>query len=83
MASFRACLSPHEEATLRRIALGILGPGDVREADAKRLTDLGLVQEVDGLMIPTSRGLERLDIEKPPMTKPEGQRRLKARRLPF
>jgi len=33
MASFRAHLSPNEETTLRRIAMGTLESKDVREAD--------------------------------------------------
>ena len=83
MASFRAQLSPNEEATLRRIALDTLEPGDVREADAKRLTSLGLIQETDGLLLPTSRGLERLQIENPAAAGPQSQRRLKTRRVPL
>jgi hypothetical protein len=81
MASFRAHLSPNEETTLRRIALDVLESDDVREADAKRLTALGLVKVVDGLLIPTTKGLERLQIETSPPSQPEGRRRLKGRRL--
>jgi hypothetical protein len=83
MASFRAHLSPNEETTLRRIAIDVLELGDVREADAKRLMALGLIAAADGLLIPTSRGLQRIQIEKPPPTSHQGQRRLKVRKLPF
>lgn len=82
MASFRAHLSPNEETTLRRIAIETLELADVRDEHAKRLMALGLVEAVDGLLIPTTRGLERLQIEKPPGERPQG-RRLKFRRLPF
>jgi hypothetical protein len=83
MASFRAHLSPNEETTLRRIATDTLEPSDVREADAKRLTALGLVETADGLLIATERGLQRVQHESPPPAKPQGQRRLKVRRLPL
>jgi hypothetical protein len=83
MATFRAHLSRNEETTLRRVAIGTLGMSDVRVADAKRLVTLELVEVADGLLIPTSRGFERLRIEERSPAKPQGQRRLKARRLPF
>ena len=87
MAGVRAQLSPSEETTFRRIALGILGPSDVREADAKRLTALGLILAVDSLLIPTRRGLKRIKMksrrQEPSPVEPPGQRRMKARRLPF
>ena len=83
MASDRAHLSPNEETTLQRIALGTLEPGDVREADAKRLMTLGLIRVVDGLLIPTSRGLERIQIEKAPALTAPAKRRLRTRKLPF
>ena len=82
MASFRR-LSPNEETTLRRIAMGTLESKDVREADLRRLMALGLVKEASGLLIPTGRGLERLSFEEPPPARPPGQRRLKSRRLPL
>src|SRR5262245_33367818 len=47
MASFRAQLSRNEETALRRIA-GSADPGELREADAKRLVTLGLVADDDG-----------------------------------
>jgi len=65
MASFLAHLSPNEETTLRRIATSALAPGDIRVADAKRLIMLDLIKEEDGLLIPTSRGLERLQLDNP------------------
>jgi len=80
MASFRAQLSPDEEKTLRRVAIDTLEPGDVREQDTKRLLTLGLIQQADGLLIPTERGLERLQIRRPPTG--NAGRRLKRRRLP-
>ena len=83
MASFRAYLSPNEETTLRRIAMGVLESKDVREADAKRLTALGLITETDGLVIPTAKGLERLSFAPPPPSRAPSQRRLKSRKLPF
>jgi hypothetical protein len=65
MASFRAHLSPNEQTTLRRIAIDALAPGEVREMDAKRLIALELIKEEDGLLVPTSRGLERLQLDNP------------------
>ena len=82
MVSFRAHLSPNEGTTLRRVALDTLERGDVREADAKRLTALELIETTDGLLIPTGKGLERLQIEKPPSSKAPTRRRLKTRTLP-
>ncbi len=66
MASYLAHLSPHEETTLRRIAQGMLETTDVREDHAKRLLALGLIQQIDDLLVPTSKGLERLRIENQP-----------------
>jgi hypothetical protein len=84
MASFRAHLSPNEEATLCRIATGTSDPTDLREADIKRLKALGLIEEdEDGLLATTERGVERSQVETLPLSKPLGQRRLKVRRLPF
>jgi hypothetical protein len=83
MASSRACLSPNEETTLRRIAMGMLESKDVRQADATRLTALALIKEVDGLLIPTSEGLARLKFESPREPPPGPRRRLKSRRLSF
>ena len=83
MASFRR-LSPNEETTLRRIAMGTLESKDVREADVKRLTALGLIKAADRLLIPTGNGLQRLKLEEPaPPSRPPSQRRVKPRRLPF
>ena len=84
MASFRAYLSPNEDTTLRRIAAGTSDAADVREADVKRLVALGLVEEIDGLLTPTERGIERSQIQRPPQPPaPPGQRRLKPRKLPL
>jgi len=83
MAGFGAYLSPKEQTTLRRIALGTLGPDEVREPHAQRLANLGLVREAGGVLIPTRNGLQRLEIEKLAHAKPERQRRLKRRKLPL
>ena len=83
MASFREHLTPNEKRTLRRIAIGTLEPSDLGEADAERLMALRLIKVTDGLLIPTRRGLERLEIENPSPWKQQRSRRLKARRLPF
>ena len=84
MAGFRAQLSPNEQTTLQRIAPGTLKPGEVREADVDRLMALGLVEMKDGLLVLTGRGLERVQIDKSPPSKPQrGRRRLKSRQIPF
>jgi hypothetical protein len=83
MATFRAQLSPNEETTLRRIATATSAPVDLRKADAKRLAALGLVHEVDGALVPTHRGLERVGLPQPPVETPPRRHRLKVRRLLF
>jgi hypothetical protein len=40
-----APLSPHEEITLRRVALGIANPTDLPTRDVERLTSLLLIEE--------------------------------------
>ena len=62
MASFRAHLRPNEMTMLRRIATTALASGDVRETDTKRLIALELIKEEDGLLVPTRRGLERVQL---------------------
>jgi hypothetical protein len=83
MVSFRAHLSPNEETTLRRVAISTLEQDDIRDADAVRLKALGLIREADGLLIPTSSGLERLQIKPPPPSRPPTGRRQKVRKSPF
>ena len=85
MASFRAQLSPHEDSTLRRIAGGTASPEDFREADTKRLIALGLVQRVDGKLIATRAGAERITGLTTFTLRQDQQsrRRAKVRQLPF
>jgi hypothetical protein len=54
-----AQLSPHEDATLCRIAGGAVKPHDFREADTRRLIALGLVQKIDGALTVTKAGADR------------------------
>jgi hypothetical protein len=56
---------------------------DVREVDVKRLMASGLIRTANDLLIPTTGGLERLQIERPPPARSLGQRRMKSRKLPF
>ena len=44
--SLKAPLSPHEEGTLRRIALGISKPKHLPARDVDYLIRLGLVEEI-------------------------------------
>jgi hypothetical protein len=82
MATFRAELSPHEDATLRRIAAGTANPQEVREADTKRLIALGLVQKIDGKLIATKVGLDRSNGLKRFDTRQEPQQRLRTTKSP-
>ena len=43
-----APLSPHEEVTLRRVALGVAHPADLAAKDVDRLKGLLLIEEVNG-----------------------------------
>jgi len=55
----QAPLSPHEEGTLRRVALGIEGSGALPERDVERLRLLGLVEASDGVVRLTRLGRQR------------------------
>ena len=84
MASFRAHLSPNEETTLRRIAVGAADWDDIRDADVRRLVALGLVRVIDGDMVVTKHGFERCPGPAVAPPKPMARRHLKTRRrLPF
>ena len=66
MRGILAPLSPNEEITLRRIALGF-GARDGRAAkDVRRLTQLALVEEWEGGLRLTELGLQRYaSLERP------------------
>jgi hypothetical protein len=55
----RAPLSPHEEVTLRRIALGITQAPHLSKSDIKRLKALSLIEENGGGLGLTPMGSER------------------------
>jgi hypothetical protein len=55
----RILVSPDEEITLRRVALGIAKPQDLRAADLRHLFELNLVEHLGGLVILTERGRRR------------------------
>ena len=51
-----APLSPHEEVTLRRVALGIVNPVDLPARDVERLKSLLLIEECADLRLtPTGK----------------------------
>jgi hypothetical protein len=52
-------LSPNEEVTLRRIALGIAKPAELSKSDVKRLKALALIEENGGGLALTPMGRER------------------------
>ena len=52
----RILVSPDEEITLRRVALGIAKPQDLRAADLRHLFELNLVEHRGGWVILTERG---------------------------
>ncbi len=54
-----APLSPHEEVTLRRVALGIAQAPQLSKSDVKRLKALSLIDENDGGLGLTPAGRER------------------------
>jgi hypothetical protein len=54
-----APLSPHEEVTLRRVALGIAQAPHLSKSDVKRLKALSLIDENDGGLGLTPAGRER------------------------
>ena len=55
----RAPLSPYEEVTLRRIALGITQAPHLSKSDIKRLKALSLIEENGGGLGLTPMGSER------------------------
>ena len=55
----RILVSPDEEITLRRVALGIAKPQDLRAADLRHLFELNLVEHRGGRVILTERGRHR------------------------
>jgi len=55
----RAPLSPHEEVTLRRIALGITQAPHLSKSDIERLKALSLIEENGGGLGLTLMGRER------------------------
>jgi hypothetical protein len=57
----RAPLSPHEEVTLRRIALGIAKAKLLSARDVAYLVRLGLVDEGDGRLSLTALGRQRYE----------------------
>jgi hypothetical protein len=54
-----APLSPHEEVTLRRVAIGIAKLADLPARDVERLTALLLVEETGGGLRLTPLGRQR------------------------
>jgi hypothetical protein len=54
-----APLSPHEEVTLRRVALGIASPADLPTQDVERLKTLLLIEEVSAGLQLTPMGKRR------------------------
>jgi hypothetical protein len=54
-----APLSPNEETTLRRVALGVTKAATLSKADLARLKTFGLVEDAGGELALTSAGRER------------------------
>jgi len=59
MRGILAPLSPHEEITLRRVALGFGRRDHLPEQHVRRLEQLALIEEVDGAVRLTELGLQR------------------------
>jgi hypothetical protein len=59
--SLNAPLSPHEEITLHRVALGVASEGDLPERDIARLRSLSLVEGRAGRVRLTTTGRWRVD----------------------
>ena len=57
----RAPLSPNEELTLRRVALGIVPAKDLPAADVRRLRNLALIEDRGERLGLTALGRERYD----------------------
>ena len=59
MRGILAPLSPHEEITLRRVALGFGGSDRLSLPHVRRLQQLALIEEADGVLRLTELGLQR------------------------
>ena len=59
MRGILAPLSPNEEITLRRVALGFGTADRLPEEHVRRLETLGLVEQADGSLRLTELGLQR------------------------
>ena len=59
MRGMLAPLSPNEESTLRRIALGIAVRDELPAIHVKRLEQLSLVEDVEGFVMLTDLGAKR------------------------
>ena len=59
MRGILAPLSPHEEITLRRVALGFGLPGQLPSQHVRRLEQLALIEVADGTYRLTELGLQR------------------------
>lgn len=59
MRGMLAPLSPHEEITLRRVALGFGQRAHLPEQHVRRLEQLALIEEADGTLRLTDLGLQR------------------------
>jgi len=66
MRGILAPLSPHEEITLRRVALGFGVRDHLPSQHIRRLEQLALVEEADGVLRLTELGLQRYaSLERP------------------
>ena len=66
MRGILAPLSPNEEITLRRVALGFGRRAHLPEQHIRRLEQLALVEEADGTLRLTELGLQRYaSLERP------------------
>lgn len=59
MRGIFAPLSPHEEITLRRVALGFGWPDHLPSQHIRRLEQLALIEEANGALRLTELGLQR------------------------
>ena len=66
MRGILAPLSPHEEITLRRVALGFGRRDHLPSQHIRRLEQLALIEEADGTLRLTELGLQRYaSLERP------------------
>jgi hypothetical protein len=66
MRGILAPLSPNEEITLRRVALGFGGRDRLPPRHVERLRQLALIEEADGALRLTELGLQRYaNLERP------------------